>query len=80
MECKTAGKKFEKAWREMQQDGGQLFSYAQQISETQFLCLYASDFDAEESQDVALHQRIISHRDNKDILREFGIRFRAKIL
>ena len=45
IECKTAGKEFEKAWKDTQQDGGQLFSYAQQIQETEFLCLYASDFD-----------------------------------
>ncbi len=47
IECKTAGNEFAKAWKETQQDGGQLFSYAQQISETQFLCLYASDFSNE---------------------------------
>ena len=39
IECKTAGKEFNKAWSKTQQDGDQLFSYAQQISETQFLCL-----------------------------------------
>jgi restriction endonuclease S subunit len=44
IECKTAGAEFKKAWNKTQQDGDQLFSYAQQISETQFLCLYASDF------------------------------------
>ncbi len=44
IECKTAGKEFERAWKSTKQDGDQLFSYAQQISETQFLCLYASEF------------------------------------
>jgi hypothetical protein len=44
IECKTAGKEFEKAWKDIQNDGGQLFSYAQQIQETEFLCLYASSF------------------------------------
>ncbi len=45
IECKTAGREFERAWKRTLLDGGQVFSYAQQTSETQFLCLYASDFD-----------------------------------
>jgi hypothetical protein len=40
IECKTAGTEFKKAWNKTLQDGDQIFSYAQQISETQFLCLY----------------------------------------
>lgn len=69
IECKTAGREFEKAWKETQQDGGQLFSYAQQIQETQFLCLYASDFD-EKTKEIVVSQRIISHKDNQKILAE----------
>lgn len=34
IECKTAGGEFKRAWNKTQQDGDQLFSYAQQISET----------------------------------------------
>ena len=45
IECKTVGNEFDRAWRKTQQDGDQLFSYAQQIRQTQYLCLYASDFD-----------------------------------
>ena len=37
LECKTFGKEFNKAWKDTLEDGGQLFSYAQQISETEFL-------------------------------------------
>ena len=44
IECKTAGDEFERAWKKTLQDGDQLFSYAQQIRRTQYLCLYASDF------------------------------------
>ena len=65
IECKTAGAEFENAWRKTQQDGDQLFSYAQQISETQYLCLYASDFDYSQ---VRIDQRIIAHKDNDRIL------------
>lgn len=43
IECKTQGEEFQKEWQNMQQDGGQLFSYLQQQEETKFLCLYESD-------------------------------------
>lgn len=42
IECKISGKEFDRAWNATRRDGDQLFSYAQQISETQFLCLYAA--------------------------------------
>lgn len=44
IECKTWGNEFESEWKNMNLTGGQLFSYAQQIKSTKFLCLYASDF------------------------------------
>ncbi|MGB0838624.1 MAG: restriction endonuclease subunit M, partial [Chitinophagales bacterium] len=69
IECKTAGKQFNKAWKETQLDGGQLFTYAQQISATEFLCLYASDFD-KKTQELLLTQQIIAHKDNEDILKQ----------
>ena len=65
IECKTAGAEFEKAWNKALQDGDQLFSYAQQISETQFLCLYTSDFDNAE---LTYQSHIIAHRDNNQYL------------
>lgn len=67
IECKTTGREFDKAWRETQDDGGQLFSYAQQISQTEFLCLYASDLDDRDHQ-IIISQKIISHKDNEQIL------------
>ena len=69
IECKTFGKEFNKAWDETQEDGGQLFSYAQQISATEFLCLYASEFDSKNNT-LLVEQRIISHKDNKKILEQ----------
>lgn len=65
IECKTAGTEFKRAWNKTQQDGDQLFSYAQQISETQFLCLYTSDLDAGA---VSYTSHIIAHRDNEKYL------------
>jgi len=65
IECKTAGNEFEKAWQKTEQDGDQLFSYAQQIRRTQYLCLYASDFV---ENNICIDQRIISHRDDENIL------------
>lgn len=65
IECKTAGIEFKRAWNKTQQDGDQLFSYAQQISETQFLCLYTSDLD---EGTVSYTSHIIAHRDNEKYL------------
>lgn len=65
IECKTAGTEFKRAWNKTLQDGDQLFSYAHQISETQFLCLYASDFDGGE---LSYQSHIVAHRDNDQYL------------
>ncbi|MDX8377362.1 MAG: restriction endonuclease subunit S [Mariprofundales bacterium] len=67
IECKTYGKEFNKAWKDTLDDGGQLFSYAQQIAETEFLCLYASEFNTKENQ-LLVEQHIISHKDNEKII------------
>ena len=65
IECKTPGAEFERAWQKTQQDGDQLFSYAQQIQQTQYLCLYASSFIDNK---IRFDHKIIAHRDNKKIL------------
>ncbi len=65
IECKTGGDEFNKAWKKTLQDGDQLFSYAQQIRKTQYLCLYASDFVENK---VRIDQKIIAHRDDENIL------------
>ncbi len=65
IECKTAGSEFKRAWGRTLQDGDQLLSYAQQISETQFLCLYTSDLDAGV---LTYTSHIIAHRDNEKYL------------
>ena len=49
------------------QDGDQLFSYAQQIAEIQFLCLYTSNFTRN---GLDFDCKIISHRDNPKILEQ----------
>jgi type I restriction-modification system DNA methylase subunit/restriction endonuclease S subunit len=67
IECKTYGNEFNKAWKDTLDDGGQLFTYAQQISETEFLCLYASEF---KDNNINTKQRIISHKDNENILEQ----------
>ena len=65
IECKTAGKEFDGAWKDTLQDGGQLFGYVEQERATEFLCLYASRVES----DVLLFQsNIIAHRDNEKYL------------
>ena len=67
IECKTAGKEFEDAWDETRQDGGQLFSYAHQDAQIQYLCLYASSFLENE---LDYKYKLIPHHDNKQFLAE----------
>lgn len=45
IECKTYGEEYVKALNILKQDGGQLFSYAQQEKATKWICLYASDYN-----------------------------------
>jgi type I restriction enzyme M protein len=47
IECKTFGAEYDKAYKKMLSDGGQLFSYFKADTLAQYLCLYASRFDKE---------------------------------
>lgn len=67
IECKTAGREFDKSWKDTLADGTQLFSYVEQEKATQFVCLSASEFDAKK-QSISLSQKIISVKDNTKIL------------
>ena len=67
IECKTAGNEFEDAWDDTRQDGGQLFSYAHQDAQIQYLCLYASSFFENE---LNFEYKLIPHLDNPQILAE----------
>lgn len=69
IECKTAGREFDKAWKDTLEDGAQLFSYVEQEKATQFICLYASEFDPK-TQQFKDSQRIVSVKDNEDILKD----------
>ena len=61
IECKTAGAEFNKEWQQMLTDGGQLFSYAHEISKTRLLCLYASDFD---NKQLSYSNYVVKHIDD----------------
>ena len=67
IECKTADDEFEKAWDTTRQDGGQLFSYAHQDAQTQYLCLYTSSFVDNQ---LDFEYKLIPHLDNPQILAE----------
>lgn len=45
IECKTWGSEYEKEYRKMIKDGGQLFSYYSADRATKYLCLYASYYN-----------------------------------
>ncbi len=65
IECKTYGQEYIKAKREVNQDGGQLFSYWQQERSTQWLALYASDF---QSGNIVFVNDIINCSDDQNLL------------
>ncbi len=65
IECKTAGREFNKAWKATLEDGDQLFGYIQQEPATQFLCLYCSNFEEGE---LRYTTHLIAHRDNEKYL------------
>ena len=65
IECKTAGDEFNKHWQKTLQDGDQLFRYLTNKRETQFLCMYTSDYIDEK---VISTYHLISLIDNEDYL------------
>ncbi|MGD9971075.1 MAG: restriction endonuclease subunit S [Sulfuricurvum sp.] len=48
IECKTWGSEFDKELKNLNKDGGQLFTYFQQDNNTDILVLYASRFDEDD--------------------------------
>ena len=48
IECKTHGKEFQNEFSKMKRDGGQLFSYFQQDTNSELLMLYASKLEGKE--------------------------------
>ena len=66
IECKTAGKEYEKAFKILKEDGGQLFSYWQQERSTQWIALYASDYKNDE---ITYKNEIINCQDDANIIK-----------
>ena len=68
IECKRAGSDYKDARKELFEDpaGKQLFSYWAQARSTQWLQLYASDYD-EENDDVTYKEEIVRSFDDKNV-------------
>lgn len=66
IECKTYGTEYNNAWNDTLTDGAQLFSYAQQIKRTKYLCLYTSDI---ENDALIYNNKIITIQDNEEYLK-----------
>ena len=66
IECKTYGDEYKKAWDKTKANGDQLFSYAQQIKRTQYLCLYSSDIQENK---LLYFNKIITLKDNEEYLK-----------
>ena len=67
IECKTAGKEYEGAIKNTEEDGAQGFSYWQQERATQWLAVYASGWNPEE-QKVTHKCSVINCSDDKNLL------------
>lgn len=65
IECKTFGNEYKKEWNNMNNYGGQLFSYFQQDKDAKFLCLYTSDFS---NNQIIFDNKIISTTDDDEVL------------
>ena len=48
IECKTWGTEFEKEFKKIKKDGGQLFTYFQQDKDAGILTLYTSEWDGKD--------------------------------
>lgn len=68
IECKTYGDEYDKAWNKTIDNGDQLFSYAQQVKKTQFLCLYTSNITDGQ---ISYLNKIITLNDNEEYLKTF---------
>lgn len=68
IECKRAGKAYKDALKELHEDpsGRQLFSYWAQARSTQWLQLYASDYD-EENNIITFKEEIVRSQDDKNV-------------
>ena len=66
IECKTPGNEYDKAWEKTKANGDQLFSYAQQVKRTQYLCLYSSNI---ENGHLSYFNKIITIKDNEEYLK-----------
>lgn len=75
IECKTFGDEFDKSWAKTLLDGDQLFSYAQQIKRTQYLCLYTSNI---EDGKVIYNNKIMTLKDNEDYLKTLKVSKRLR--
>lgn len=66
IETKTYGREFEKEWRNVINDGGQLFSYDKQENKASALVLYESKIN--NNQEIASDYRAIILKDNEEYL------------
>jgi type I restriction enzyme M protein len=62
IECKTYGAEFEKAYKKLLSNGGQLFTYFQQDKQADVLMLYASEFNSKSN--VIYRNEIVNVEDD----------------
>lgn len=65
IECKTASNEYDKAWKDVLEDGGQLFNYYNSFRKAKYLCLYTSDY---KDNNRIIDYKVISMNDNEEYL------------
>jgi type I restriction enzyme M protein len=69
IECKTAGREFDKAWRDTRSTGAQLLTYADRERTVKFVCLYAADM---ENEAVQFEHYIITLTDVPNLVEQYA--------
>lgn len=75
IECKTYGIEYDSAWNDTLSNGAQLFSYAQQVKRTNYLCLYTSNIDDGK---IVYRNKIITIKDNEEYLKTLKVSKRKR--
>lgn len=75
IECKTYGIEYDSAWNDTLSNGAQLFSYAQQVKRTNYLCLYTSNIDDGK---IVYKNKIITIKDNEEYLKTLKLSNRKR--
>ena len=68
VECKTSGREFDKAWKDTQNHGGQILTYADRERTVKFVCLYTSEWKDE---NLSYENYMITLSDVQNLIEQY---------